>query len=106
MRSHSPLSKGGGEGIKDSVCHLDRPDPDLAPVFERHGQPDGLPVDVRSVFAPQILDRCLPARNDDSGMVTRDGGGINADRTVAIAAHQVQTFGEKPLAAPRDKAGA
>ena len=39
-------------------------------------------------------------------MMTRDGGRVDADRTVAVAAHQVRSFREEPVATLRDKARA
>ena len=59
----------------------------LAAVVVIAGLRHKLAIEVRAVLAAQILDRGRTARHDDSRVAAGDAGGIDADGTVAIAAH-------------------
>jgi hypothetical protein len=52
---------------------------------------------------PRSSTAASPLADDDPGVATREGGPIEADRTVAVAAHQVRSLGGggAPVAGPR-----
>jgi serine/threonine protein kinase len=90
-------SNGGWKAIQDAVRQRDRANLDLIAVLEHDLRGDALPVHQRSILAPQILRRGLVVRELDPDVLSRDGGGIDANETVAIAADQVRAFREEPF---------
>src|SRR4029453_17302322 len=95
---HRSLSDRRQQVTQRSIHQSCGPDTDPIQVLERNWRPYELSVDGGSVLAVEILDRCLPSRHDDAGVMTRDRGMIDLDPPSSAAPQLFRAFRARPLA--------